>query len=104
MEYVGYEEKEGHIIVAQVVHLVESEDTNQLTKMYHVYTSKLDEDGRDVSVLSLYKFLKSTKNPVSLASTEDLAVVPYTEEGEATNMRRSKYEGDLSEIKESIRS
>ena len=104
MEYVGYEGRVGNIVVAQVVHLVESADTNQLTKVYRIYTSKMDEDGKDVSILTLYKFLKSTKNSVSLASTEDFALVPYTEQGEATNLRRSIYEGDLSEIKERIRS
>ena len=68
MEYVGYEDEENNIIVAQVVHLV-SGDSNQLTAIYHINTHEEDKEGKDVSILDLYKFLTGT----STAS----AVVPY---------------------------
>jgi sacsin len=37
MEYVGYEDKDDHIIVAQVIHLVEAEGANILTARYHCH-------------------------------------------------------------------
>ena len=97
MEYVGYEDEENNIIVAQVVHLV-SEDSNQLTAIYHINTHKEDKEGKDVSILDLYKFLTGTKR-----SSTASAVVPYIGESEITTLRRSLYEGDLADVKERVR-
>ena len=98
MEYVGYEEKENHIIVAQVVHLV-SGDSNQLTATYCIYTHKEDAEGKEVSILDLYKFLTGTKK--SIASV-DSALVPYIGDSVVTGLRRSLCEGDLADIKEHV--
>ena len=101
MEYVGFEETEDHIIVAQIVHLVQSEDDRHHAKKYLIYTRKDDEEGRVVSILDIYKFLKGTKR--ASKTVESLAVVPYAEDNDATNLRRSIYEGGLSDIQERIR-
>ena len=44
MEYVGYEDKDGHIIVAQVVRLVSSVEDNKLTKVYLIFTGIEDNE------------------------------------------------------------
>ena len=99
MEFVGYEKEEDHIIVAQVVHLT-SEDSNQLTATYHIYTHKEDEEGKDVSILDLYKFLTGTKKGRASVDSE---LVPYTGDSEVAGLRRSLYDGDLADIKERVR-
>ena len=98
MEFVGYEKEEDHIIVAQVVHLT-SEDSNQCTSTYHIYTHREDEEGKDVSILDLYKFLTGTKK--SRASV-DIELVPYTGDSEVAGLRRSLYGSDLADIKERV--
>ncbi len=103
MEMIGYEDRENHFIVAQVVYLVQSEDCDGLKKMYHIYTSKLDEEGKNVSILNLYKFLIGNKKTRVKLPSEDSAVVPYTDESEIATLRRSLYEGDLAAIIEHIR-
>lgn len=89
MELVGYEDREGHIIFAQIVHLVKNEESNHLCGVYYILTSKDDSEGREASVLDLYKFLVAdTKVPLS-ADKED-EVKPL-------------HEGDVAEMKEKIR-
>ena len=60
MQYVGYEDKENHFIVAQVVHLVDSgKSANRFCNVYHINTDKKDEDGKNASVLEIYKFTET---------------------------------------------
>ena len=99
MEYVGYEDKEGHIIVAQVVYLLQEEgggEEDHLHRVYYIHlSSKEDAEGKEVSILDMYKLLKSM-------STEN-QLVPYAPEDETTAFRRSLYEDNsTSEIKEEL--
>ena len=95
MEYVGYEDKDGHIIVAQVVRLVNSVEDNQLTKMYLIFTGIEDNEGVEVSILDLYKFIQSTM----AEDGENTALIHSTTQ----HHQESLNEDDLTEIKESIR-
>ena len=91
-EYVGYEDKEGHIIVVKIVHAIAAEgDHNsayQYNKRYLVFTSEEDETGTDVSVLSLYKFTKGAKKKVT---HQTRSIVPY-----AGNVNDSSSKDDSS--------
>ena len=58
LEYVGYEQQENIIILAQVAHLVPSEEeTNFFCRKYVISVSSGLNQTREVSVLELYKFL-----------------------------------------------
>jgi sacsin len=94
MEYVGYEEVDGcEIIVVQVLYLVRtSNDHEQLTARYHVSTHREDQEGKDVSILDLYKFIIGTTK----AQTQSLVLY----DGDAS---RPLNESECAEIKESIR-
>ena len=71
MEYVGYEDREGHIIIAQIVHPVAAEeDTPKLEKKYRIYVREDDTEGIDVSIFSLYKFLLVRKKTRTLSLPE----------------------------------
>ena len=73
-EYVGFEDDDGKIIVVKIVHLVPTDDQNPYTRKYLVLTSKDDDTGTEVSVLSLYKFVKGEKKERTVHSQ---ALVPY---------------------------
>ena len=64
-EYVGYEDVEGHFIVVKIVHAVTTgaiEDLmSQYTQRYRVLTRDNYEEGTEVSVNVLYKFIKGGK-------------------------------------------
>jgi len=69
MEYVGYEVKDGRIIVAQVAFPVTlKEQQQEFEKKYHIYIGQDDHEGTEVSVLSLYKFLPGSRT-VEISST-----------------------------------
>ena len=97
MEYVGYEGSQNHIIVAQIVHLVLSDNNNpnnQLAKKYYIYTNtKLDEEGKIVSILNLYKIVYATSTSNS-GDAEERSLVLHVGMFEAMPI-----ESDLSEIK-----
>lgn len=56
MEYVGYEVRKDHFVVARVGHLLSEERVNQLAAIYRIYINNQDSEGKDVSILDLYKF------------------------------------------------
>ena len=97
MEYVGYEDSQNHIIVAQIVHLIISDNNdpnNQLAKQYYIYTNtKLDEEGNIVSILDLYKIVYAVSTNNS-GDSEERSLVPHDGMFEARPI-----ESDLSEIK-----
>ena len=66
-EKVGYEEKEGCIKVAQVAYLVNQDAESALNKTYFIYYSK-DLEGKEVSILKLYKFITTSELPPSDSS------------------------------------
>ena len=97
MEYVGYEIKEGHIIIAQVVHPVKSEgETHQLERKFRIYVKVNDPEGIDVSVLCLYKFLighKETK--IQTSGNDEPVLIPFDGDDEIPRLRSSLIEKDL---------
>ena len=64
-EWVGYEEREDHIIFALVAHrIVSDEQTSGLEEVepldqYLIYTHENDQNGKSVSVIELYKILRA---------------------------------------------
>ena len=106
MEYVGYEKTEGNIIVAQILHpAVQEEVDHRLHKRFKISTSQDDMDGRDVSILDLYKFLigrrKERVTPL-VPEGDRAALVPYDADNDLINLRRAMYEGNLVDILASI--
>ena len=63
-ETVGYEDMDDHIITAQIMHPVLPEGVESIDSVprilmrYRVFTDPEDEEGVEVSVLRVYKFLK----------------------------------------------
>ena len=106
MEYVGYEDRDSHIIVAQIVHPIEPEKGEQvLQKRFKIYVSEDDKQGKDVSILSLYKFLIGKKQPKvqpMTAEEEENALIPYDAEDNIANYRASLLAEGLTEVKKKI--
>ena len=107
MEYVGYEDREGHIIVAQIVHPVKPKEGEQeLEKKFRIYVSEDDEEGKDVSILTLYKFLVGNKKPkvtqVSATETDSQTVATFDADDQIPNLRASLINQSYIEIKKSI--
>ena len=106
MEYVGYQNQEGNIIIAQIVHPVKSETAeSELEKMYRIYTSESDVRGKDVSMLLLYKFLVGHKKPKlnpTHAESDDHSLVPFSGNDDVTNLRATLHKEDLIELKKKI--
>ena len=104
MEYVGYEINEGEIIMAQIVHLVESETDGKPYRTYRIYTKADDLCGKVVNIFELYKFLighrKAKVSPV-VPEDDNAALVSYDAENILT-LHTSLLEDDLVEIKKAI--
>ena len=84
MEYVGYEVKEGHIIMARVAHPMELDPQKHcLEKEYRIYTKDDANQGDVVSVLLLFKFVIGqnmiTMKPDDLSSIKKLICEELTE-------------------------
>ena len=106
MEYVGYEDREGHVIVAQIVHPIKLKDgESKLEMKYKIFIKEDDEEGRDVSILLLYKFLIGKKKP-KLEPVPDesdkFAVQPFDASDNIVNYRASLIVEDLTELKRNI--
>ena len=104
MEYVGYEIMDHKIIVAQVAYLVPQEEVGFYRK-YRIYVSMHDEEGRDVSILDIYKFQFGHKKPnvTSMGIHDDSrAVVPRDDGDEVVNLRAALHQSTLIEKKKNI--
>ena len=98
-EFVGYEDEEGHFILVMIVHAVSSEDPiNTYTRKFKVFTSENDEDGVEVSVLSLYKFVRGAEKVK--ASSDFQSVVPYA--GKVSSSTSHLSDLDLTKIKKEL--
>ena len=99
MEYVGYEDREGHFIIAQIVHPVAAdEDTPKLEKKYRIYVREDDTEGIDVSIFSLYKFLVGRRKPRVQplpGESEGQEVVLFDEDDELPKLRQNIIDEDL---------
>ena len=105
MEYVGYEIMENKIIVAQVAYLVPQKEESFFNRKYRIYVLMHDEEGREVSVLDIYKFLVGHKKPnvTSMGiDDESRAVVSRDDGDEVVNLRASLHQSTLIEKKKNI--
>ena len=103
MEYVGYEDKEGHIIIAQIVHPIESEPgTQKLEKQYKIYVKEDDAEGINVNILSLFKFLVGHKRAKVESENDKQTLVPFREDDEVASLGSRLIQEDLIEIMKKI--
>ena len=82
-ELIGYELCEGYFVFAEILHTVWPDNFNPLESTlnpvqmkYRIRTSSSDEDGRIVTALDLYKFLRGPKQDFSSEISEDQQQVP----------------------------
>lgn len=89
MEYVGYEDREGHIIYARVVRLVSTSERGRdhLQRVYYIhYSSEPDTQGKEVPLFDLYKFITDTKE------LDDIyALIKLFKEGNIAEIKESLY-------------
>ena len=99
-EWVGYEEREDRIVFARVVHriLEEEENSDEPYDKYRIYTQEDDEVGKVVSVLDLYKFVRT--EPKSLEEGQE--VVPLDTDSDAARLRAAFPGDELGRIKREI--
>ena len=93
LEIVGYEIKEGKIIIAQIVYLIQPEtNCSVCEKRYKIYIDDEDEEGHEVSILQLFKFIDGESMPELTCATvadENTALVPHDSDSSLTNLRAS---------------
>ena len=107
-EWVGYEDGEGCFVFAQIIHPVmpadsdSSQDVGVRFRMrYKVYVSENDDQGKEVSALDLYKFLRGKKAGKHVG--ENKTLVPYEGETDDSQPRReAREETDLKSIKRQL--
>ena len=106
MDYVGYEDEENDIILAQIVHRIDLKPgEHRLAQRYKIYTSGHDRDGKDVNILTLYKFLvglKKRKVEPKPAGNDDLALVEFNEDDDVPKLRATLIHDNLVDIKRKI--
>ena len=106
-EIVGYEDMDDHIIIAEIMHPVlpegvESFDSVPRVSMrYRIFTSPEDEEGVEVSVLRLYKFLKGLKKEKPIDEDEKDLVL-YEGETEPVRLQQQLRREDLEDIKSKL--
>ena len=109
-EWVGYEEREGRIIFAQIVYpiLPEGVEEGQVSAVqmrYKIFISENDEEGKTVGALDLYKFLRGLKAPrPKPADPEAKALMLFDEDSDAVRVREALNQEpeDLKSIKEKL--
>ena len=80
-EWVGWEERDGTIVFVRIAYpLLENLGPNDLPSRYKIFTSRDDEEGREVDVLDLYKFDKGRLKELELSESQELAVAGGTEQ------------------------
>ena len=103
-EWVGYEEKEGVIVFAIVIHRIlqpeQDSDQPDLTDQYLIRTSPDDQERKTVSILELYKILRSAELKIDQDGSQTL--YPCNPDSEATQLRQSLTADDLKSAKKQI--
>ena len=93
LEIVGYEIEEGRIIIAQIVYLIQPEtNCSVCEKRYKIYIDDEDEEGHEVSILQLFKFIDGESMPeltCATAADESTSLVPHDSDSSLTNLRAS---------------
>ena len=100
MEYVGYENEDGHFIVAQIVYpIMLKEGELDMEKKYYIYTKQNNPDGIEVSIFSLYKVLIGNKKQgLYTETTQEKEVAVYDEYDTLPKIRSSIIEEDLVDV------
>ena len=101
-ELVGYEDRENHIIYARIMHPVFPEDGNldsvqRVDMKYRICKNPTEEEGIEVGVLELYKFIKGSKiaKPVN---EDERNVVPFEGESDPIRLHKIYQENDLKDV------
>ena len=102
-ELVGYEDSDDHIIFAQIMHSLLPKEGNldsvqRIDMRYRIYTSLLmDDEGIEVGILELYKFVRGLKFPKKVNEAEK-DTVTFEGETEQTLLHTILQEKDLEEV------
>ena len=103
-EWVGYEEKEGVIVFAIVIHRIlqpeRDSDRPDLTDQYLIRTSPDDQEGKTVSIVELYKILRFVELKLNQDGSQTLCL--FNSDSEATQFRQSLSADDLKSAKKQI--
>ncbi len=105
-EIVGYEMMESYIVYVQIMHPTMPEGCEsfdsvpRISMKYKILTHPDDEEGKEVGVLKLYKFLRGLKKETILAEGTDFA--PYWGETNTICVQQELQGENLHEIKDSL--
>ena len=98
-EWVGYEVEEGKVIFAKVAYpVMEDCDENGRPLSYVIYTSEEDEEGKKVSVLDIYKFIRGKVPYIEISDSQELEVA----EGSWQSVQRDVQESSARDIKREL--
>lgn len=109
-EWVGYEDRENHIVFAQVAYPILTEDQTDFDSIprvglkYKVYLKNNDLEGSEVYGLDLYKFIKG-KSKVKVEQVVEETIVLYEGDGSADakgSQRTTINSEELKSVKEKI--
>jgi len=107
-EWVGYEDRENHFVFAQVIHPILEGGAGSLYvgahihMRYKIYVSEDDEEGKEVSALDLYKFLRGKKEGEFQASTTGMSKELVPNQGETGSTQPRLEREDLKSIKKQL--
>ena len=105
-EKIGFEVFQGHFIFAEVLDPLlpegckDFENVSHIEMQYKIFTTEDDEDGRIVSVLNLYKFLRSSQPQIEEQASHSMDILPY--DGETYATRRKLQREDIEDIKKEL--
>ena len=106
-ELVGYEIQEDYIVFARIMHPVLPEDgsldsVQHVNMRYRIYTSLEDDEGTEVGILRLYKFLRGLK-PTKKLNEDERGLVLFEGETEPARLQKKLREEDLEKIIEGLK-
>ena len=101
-ELVGYEDSDDHIIFARIMHPLLPKEGNldsvhRMDMRYRIYTSPTDDEGIEVGILELYKFVRGLKFPKKVNEAEK-DTVTFKGETKQTLLHTILQEKDLEEV------
>ncbi len=105
-EKVGYEKSRGQFIFAEVLDPVlpngytDFDSIARIEMQYTVFIKEEDEEGQIISVLDLYKLLRSSQPAIEEQLPESKAVLLY--DGETYATRKSLQKEDIEDIKKEL--
>ena len=88
------------IVIHRILELEQQSDQPDLTDQYRIRTNPEDQEGKVVSVLELYKFLRSVELKNNPDGSQTLSV--FDPDSEVSQMRQSLHANDLNAIKRQI--